>query len=224
MQMDLKDASRLFDVSEREMLRWIESLGAPAVFALDRYMFNRAELVDWAHKRGIVMKRAFEPASSESGVLRDALLAGGIVRLPGGGSRDETLRSLVALLPLPPGAHPENLAEALIARERQSSTGIGDGLAIPHVRTPLILHTESPLLNLCLLESPVDFSSPDKRPVHAFFTMISPNARAHLDTIAKLASVLRDRALRTALERRASDEEILAALADAENDLAAKPR
>jgi nitrogen PTS system EIIA component len=122
-------------------------------------------------------------------------------------------------MPLPPKTDREELFRILLERELVASTGIGEGIAIPHVRSPLIVRTETPLINLCLLEKAIDFNAIDSKPVHALFTMISPNARLHLHLISRLAQVLHDKSLKSLLMERAGDAEIMAALHMAESSI-----
>ena len=67
-----------------------------------------------------------------------------------------------------------------MARESLGSTGIGDGIAIPHVRNPIVMHIPRPTITLCFLEHPIDFGALDGQPVHTLFTIVSPTVRAHL--------------------------------------------
>lgn len=224
MQMDIKEAASLFNISEREMLRWIERRSIPAHQVQDHYMFNHAELVDWAHANGIAIERPVSGANPADSLptLFESLSDGGISRLKGGSGKDQLLRELVDAMPLPPRTDRAGLFNVLIAREMASSTGIGDGIAIPHVRSPLILNTETPLVNLCLLETPSDFGALDSKPVHALFTMITPNARLHLHLISRLALVLHSPLLKGALAFKSTDKEILDAIATVESGLAQK--
>jgi PTS system nitrogen regulatory IIA component len=89
------------------------------------------------------------------------------------------------------------------------STGIGAGIAIPHVRNPVVLHVERPFVTLCLLRHPVDFDAPDGVPVHALFLVISLTVPAHLRMLAQLGFVLRDETLRELLRAAAPAEAIL---------------
>jgi PTS system nitrogen regulatory IIA component len=98
----------------------------------------------------------------------------------------------------------------LEAREAMGSTGVGDGIAIPHVRNPIVLQAEQPFVTLCLLRSAVDFDAVDGQPVHALFTVVSPSVPAHLRVLAQLGFVLRDPELRDLLRRHAPAPEILA--------------
>ena len=63
----------------------------------------------------------------------------------------------MARLPLPESLDREFLAGALAAREAMGSTGIGHGIALPHVRNPIVLKIEAPIVSLALLATPIDF-------------------------------------------------------------------
>jgi PTS system nitrogen regulatory IIA component len=115
---------------------------------------------------------------------------------------------VVARLPLPPDYDREFLMTVLEAREAMGSTGIGDGIAIPHARNPILLHVDQPLVALCLLRHPVEFEAVDDLPVHALFVVISPSVPVHLKILARLGLVLRDAELRRMLKTRASTDDI----------------
>lgn len=71
------------------------------------------------------------------------------------------------------------------------STGIGDGIAIPHPRSPLIFNLPHASLTLSFLEKPIDFGALDGKPVFAAFTILSQTVRGHIHLISRLAHVLR---------------------------------
>jgi PTS system nitrogen regulatory IIA component len=96
------------------------------------------------------------------------------------------------------------------------STGIGDGIAIPHVRNPILLHVAAPFVTLCLLRHPVEFGALDGLPVHALFTVISTNVPGHLRMLGQLGFVLHDEELRRLLKSRANGPDILARVRTAE--------
>ena len=101
------------------------------------------------------------------------------------------------------------LVTVLEAREAMGSTGIGNGIAIPHVRNPILLRIAAPFVTLCLLRHPVEFEAIDGKPVHALFTVISPSVPTHLRILAQLGFVLRDEELRRLLVERRPATEIL---------------
>ena len=89
------------------------------------------------------------------------------------------------------------------------SSGIGNGIAIPHVRNPIVLQIDQPFVTLCLLRHPVEFDAPDGKPVHALFLVVSPTVPAHLQILARLGFVLRDEMLRDLLRASAPADDIL---------------
>ena len=101
---------------------------------------------------------------------------------------------------------------AAVAREALASTGVGDGIAIPHVRNPIVLHVPRPTVTLCFLERPVDFGALDGKPVHCLFTLVSPTIRAHLHLLSRLAFALRDPGFHAVVQRQALRDEILTEL------------
>ena len=140
------------------------------------------------------------------------LEAGGVHHDVGGRDKAEVLREIVARLPLPPSADREFVFAVLEAREAMGSTGIGRGIAIPHVRNPILLQVSDPRVTLCLLRHPVDFDAVDGVPVHALFTVVSSTVPAHLKTLAQLGFALQDERLRDLLAARASAAEMIAHL------------
>ncbi len=117
---------------------------------------------------------------------------------------------------LPDDVDREFLYQVLLAREALGSTGVGDGIAIPHVRNPIVLHLSRPIVTLCLLEQPIDFGALDGQPVSTLFTLISPTVRAHLHLLSRLAFTLRDARFHAAVRNQASRDEIFASLHAAE--------
>ncbi len=101
------------------------------------------------------------------------------------------------------------------------STAIGEGIAIPHVRNPIVLHLVRPTVTLSFLERPVDFAALDGQPVTTLFTLISPTVRAHLHLLSRLGFVLRDPEVKGAVVRQAPREQIIDAIGRAEASIVA---
>jgi PTS system nitrogen regulatory IIA component len=225
MKLLVKDAARLLDVSEKTVYRWIKQGSIPAYRLSEQYRFNRAELLEWATARRIPLSpEIFREEESEAASLphlRDALRAGGIHYRIGGTDKAGVLHHVVETMRLPGEVDREFLYEVLLAREALGSTAIGDGIAIPHVRNPVILHLERPLITVCFLERPVDFGALDGQPVQVLFTLISPTVRAHLHLLSRLSFALRDPAFKDAVMRQAAREDIMAAVERCERSLGA---
>ncbi len=97
----------------------------------------------------------------------------------------------------------EAVLEALIHREEEASTGIGDGVAIPHARTPAIQEMR---MAVGVSQEGLDFESLDGKPVYLFFLILTPASAAglHLKLLSQLTKLLRSSELRDAL-RSATD-------------------
>lgn len=223
MQLTVRDAAKLLNVSEKTIYRWIQQGSLPAYRVNEQYRFNRSELVEWATSRKInVAPEIFNEPEAEGAPLiglGEALQSGGIFYRVGGTDRESVLRAIVETMRIPEEVDREFLFKVLLAREALGSTGVGDGIAIPHVRNPVVLHLTRPTITLCFLEKPVDFGAIDGKPVSALFTLISPNVRGHLYLLSRLAFVLRDPGFKDLILKQASREDILREAARAESQL-----
>lgn len=224
MQLTVRDVATLLNVSERTIYRWIKEKTIPAYRISEQYRFHRAELLEWATSRRIGVSaeifRDADDASVRMPSLTEALLAGGIVYRLVGTDKESVLGAAVEAMHLPDEVDREQLLRVLVAREALASTGIGDGIAIPHVRNPIVLHVPRATITLCFLEKPVDFGALDGQPVHCLFTMVSPTVRAHLHLLSRLAFALRDPGFQGVIRRQGLRDEILAELRRVETSLA----
>ncbi len=216
MKLTVRDAARLLGVHEEKVHRWIATGELEAHEMDEQFRLNRAELLEWATTRGIPVSPDLFADDDESSALptvASALARGGVRRGVPGGTKEETLRAVVRELPIPADVDREMLLAILLSREALGSTGIGDGIAIPHVRNPIVLHVNQPLVSVSFLDHPIEFGAIDGRPVHALFTLVTPTVRTHLHLLSRLAYLLRDGRFRQAV-RDESDRDVLVALAD----------
>lgn len=220
MMLNVHEVARLLTISDKKVYRLIAQETIPFSKVGDDFQFNRVELLEWATNHGIsIATGAFEQSSlanPHASSFLDALRAGGIVYNVGGTDKPSVLKSVVAALRLPPDSDPAFLYQVLLAREQLGSTGIGDGIAIPHVRNPVILSVNKAILTLCFLENPIAFGAIDGLPVHTLFTLISPTIRVHLHLLSRIGFILQQPVFKTAIRKQAASEELFAAVAAAE--------
>src|SRR4051812_21064450 len=224
MNLSVRDTAALLRVSEKTIYRWIKQQSIPAYRVQDQYRFNRAEILEWATSRRLnVSSEIFDEPEAEGQPvpsLLDALEAGGVFYRVSGEDKEGALREVVELLRLPDEVDRGFLLRVLLAREAIASTAIGDGLAIPHVRNPVVLHVGRPSLALCFLERPIEYGALDGMPVQTLFTIISPTTRAHLRLMSKLSFVLRDPRVRRVVREQESRPIVLQEIGRAEQELA----
>lgn len=222
MRLSVRNVASQFGVPEKTVLRWVEEEGLPASKVEGQYRFSPAALFEWATARGMKIPPALfhEPENGDREVLPDvaeALRAGGVVERLEGSDKRSVLASLVGHLKLPKGVDREGLLQIVLAREQLGSTGIGDGIAIPHVRNPIVMRVPKPMLVLGLLEQPIEFGSVDHQPVHSLFLVITPTTRSHLHILSRLGYILQDRSMRQLLAARAPADRILNAIGEVES-------
>ncbi|QXN77531.1 fructose-specific PTS transporter subunit EIIC [Staphylococcus haemolyticus] len=107
--------------------------------------------------------------------------------------------------------------EAIHNRESQSTTGIGEGIAIPHAKVAAV---KSPAIAFGKSKEGVDYQSLDGQPAHLFFMIAAPEggAQTHLDALAKLSGILMDDKVRESLLHANSPEEVLQIIDNADDE------
>ena len=133
-----------------------------------------------------------------------------------GTTKAEVMRELVvAALPGADGETVESVMRALQAREEVLSTGIGEGVAIPHAKTGLVGDL---LMAAGVSAQPVDFDSLDGRPVDLFFMLLGSEAAAgaHVKALGRISRVLRRPGLREALRAAPDADAFVRIIADSE--------
>ena len=97
-----------------------------------------------------------------------------------------------------PSLDKNSLVKVLLERERLGSTGIGDGVAIPHGKFHGI---NQPVISFGRSVKGLDFESMDGQPVHLFFLLVAPenSANVHLKALARIAKILKNASFRKLL-------------------------
>jgi PTS system nitrogen regulatory IIA component len=118
----------------------------------------------------------------------------------------------------------EELHGVLVAREALCSTGIGNGVAIPHPRGPIVLGIAEPQVSLGFLRKPIEYGALDKKPVGILFVIVSTTVHVHLLLLSHLMYALQDQEFRRLLDAYAAQDQILAKLETIEARVAEKRR
>ena len=109
----------------------------------------------------------------------------------------------------------ETYRQGVYAREQEGSTGIGEGIAIPHCKSDAVI---KPGLAAMVVKDGVEFESLDGQPAHLFFLIAAPNTEdnVHLDVLSRLSVLLRDEDFTNKLRQAASVSEFKQIIEDAE--------
>ncbi|HEX5831678.1 MAG TPA: PTS sugar transporter subunit IIA [Gemmatimonadaceae bacterium] len=143
-------------------------------------------------------------------MLLSDLLAPARVKVPlTARDKEGVLRELLELaLPERDSATFELVLDALRQREEVLSTGIGEGVGIPHAKTPLV---DEVLMAAGVSPAGVEFDALDGEPAHLFFLLLGPEsaAAAHIKALSRISRLLRREPLRRSLCAARSPEEFL---------------
>ena len=214
MQLRVRDVARILSISEKTVYQWVKTGGLKAHHVNGQLRFNRTELLEWATSRNLgVSPELFsesDPDTVPMAGLAEALETGGIFHDVDGSRKESVLRAVVERMQLPAEVDRHFLFNVLLAREALGSTAVGDGIAIPHVRNPIVLHVSQPTVTLCFLKTPIDFGALDHKPVHALFSMVSPSIRVHLHLLSRLGFLLKDVSFKQLIEQQGARDKILA--------------
>ncbi len=150
--------------------------------------------------------------------IADILTEQSIVTELKGSTKKQVMEELIdAVLEYKPQLDRKRLMSVLLERERLGSTGIGDGIAIPHGK---LKDLDQLVLSFGRSSQGVDFESMDGKPVHLFFLLVAPEncAGIHLRALAKIARLLKNSAIRKKLGSVASREEIYSIIREEDED------
>ena len=130
--------------------------------------------------------------------LSDLIPDGGILADVSASSRKQALHAITDLAHRAMDIPARPMLDAVLEREKLGSTGVGDGVAIPHARTDLVKRVCGVFMRLT---QPVDFDAVDGRPADLIFLLLAPEdaGAEHLKALAQVARLFRREDVRDAV-------------------------
>jgi len=196
MKRSLKTVSDALDLPLTTVERWIRQGRIPVQRNGSDAIFSPAALERWASTHHLSFSLGEEQTDNDTpeafGSLVAAMQRGKVCYGIDGGDAAGILHGVVACVDFLPEDVREELYEKLMERERLASTGIGNGIAIPHPREPLSKPPESPIIATYFAEKPVQYGAIDDQPVSTLFLLISPTVKHHLHLLSRLSFCIRD--------------------------------
>ena len=195
--MTVSDLAEYLKLSEKTILKMVKNREIPSARIANQWRFSRMMIEDW-----ITSKMEVIPQNDLSRLIERELDFVPLSRLL---SEDNILLAMEAedkrgvLEELAENAVRTGLVsdkdlffDKLLDRERITSTAIGKGVAIPHLRSPSDEIINEPRIIIGRSAKGVDFSSIDGSLTHLFFLLLSDSETVHLRILSKLAAILRD--------------------------------
>ncbi len=130
-------------------------------------------------------------------------------------SKKQALQELAREAAALTGLHERAVFDTLLERERLGTTGVGNGIAIPHGKLPQLGRLHGLFARL---ERPIDFEAIDEQPVDLIFLLLAPESAGadHLKALARVSRLLRDRSMCEKLRGTDTAEGLYALLAESE--------
>lgn len=220
--IDIPEAAKSLGISEHALKRWIRQGSIPYQWIEEKIVFHKSRLQEWANTHNMTWTEAAPskniPSSDEiqlSATIRRGGVYGGIA----GADVKQVLESAANRIRLPDDIDRRQFLKRLLERETLASTGIGNGVAVPHPRTPLKTAFPDPSIFVCFLESEIDYKALDGEPVFVLFLMLSPNTKMHLQMLARLGYCLRDESFIQILHKTPNEDTLCKRVEEMENKM-----
>ena len=141
-----------------------------------------------------------------------------VADLKGSGKKEVLTELTEALMNAEPKLDRDNVLKVLMERERLGSTGIGDGVAIPHGK---LKDLDKLLISFGLSRQGVDFDSMDGKPAQLFFLLVAPEESVgiHLKTLARISKLLKSTSVRERLLSATDSADIFRIISEEEEHL-----
>ena len=137
--------------------------------------------------------------------LAQLIHRGGVFKNVEGSTPQEIYAKVCKMIDLPDGMTSETVYNALCDREAVLSTAVGNGIALPHARAPIMRDASEQRICVVYLKNPIDMKAPDEREVFFMFILLAHNSQIHLKVLSSLAALFRDSKFKKALEARADE-------------------
>lgn len=152
--------------------------------------------------------------------IHDLLSTDGVIANLKANGKKQALQELASRAARITGLHERQIFDTLLERERLGTTGVGNGIAIPHGRLGGLNRLHGVFARM---ERPIDFDSIDEMPVDLVFLLLAPESAGadHLKALAKVSRLLRDKTICEKLRSADSADAIFALLTDTQASHAA---
>jgi PTS system nitrogen regulatory IIA component len=189
--MTVSQVATYLHLAEKTVVRMAQRAEIPAAKVASQWRFMRSIVREWlaAQMRALPVGRAGADGTG-GGLLTLADLIRPELMVPDvrPGSKEDILRQLVVPLRQASFAREsDKFLNGLVERERLMSTAVGNGLAIPHPRRPILGMFPEPAIALGICRAGVDFDAIDDRLVHVFLMVCATREEVHLQLMAKIA-------------------------------------
>lgn len=211
MRLSIKETARVLKVSEEKIRGWIKEAKLPAHKVNEEYRVNKTDLIEWLSCHNKELKTDLFSSNQEAFTsLIKPLDLGGVHTHVKGCEKHSALHFIVDKLPLSENINKDHLYEMLNSRDFLGYGEACEGIALPHVRNPIVLPIAKPMIALFYFDELIDFGSLEGKMVHSRFLILSTTVREHLLLLTQLSCLLSHVSFRSLISCRSKKAEILA--------------
>lgn len=219
MYLNLIQIAESFGVSEHTVTEWVRKEGMPHVHDRERILFERAPVMAWAARKGLVAQAGFLalPAADEASAIDLAKLLGRgrIWRDIAPQTLPDILARIFDNLPGVTRDVRDMLAWRIRSSEGLTIAPVGGGFALPHPCSGAFLGEACALVALIELNAPLPGTdAPDTAPITRLLFFLSPSPRQHVNMLGLLARSVASGELARAMDAGLDDEALTRALVD----------
>ena len=144
--------------------------------------------------------------------LGELIHRGGVYFNVKGKTPQEIYHTISKAAHLPAELSSETLDNELCLREELMSTAVGNGIALPHPRYPLLKKLDEQRIIVCFLDNPLIMNAPDAKPVYVMLILLTSSSQVHLKVLSQLAFLFQKKEFRSILEKKPSEPELITAV------------
>lgn len=203
--------------------RWIRQGKIPMRRSGETFIIRSEMLERWANEHKLEIQEqsdkgvALQAETPEFDSILEAMQRGGVFYDLCASDRETALKAAVDHIPNISPDEVQPVYEKLLERELLASTGIGQGIALPHPRSQPDIALAMPQITTCFFANAVSFDAIDGQPVKVLMVLLSHSTKQHLTMLSKLSFCLRASDFRTYLMSQPPIEEIWSRIAAMES-------
>lgn len=219
MELSLTDISNYLGVTANTIQRWVRQGKLPVKRKGANYIFAQKEIEKWSKKHNISLypnKTGSEKEAVLLPTLSQTIENGGIYYDIEADSIQTALGFSLDNMENIPSRLKNELFNKLFERENVSSTGLGNGIAIPHPREQQEQLDQS-MTAVCFLKNPIEYNALDKKPVSVLFILLCKSLEIHLHILSTLSFCLRDAEFSTFIKSAPDPDSILERIKNFQN-------
>lgn len=217
--LTIEQVAQLLNLPEVTIQRWEHQGKIPSKLINDKIMFKKSEVVNWARVHDLSIHEKNVTADSPKVFsLSQAIKNGSIYTNIPGSDVYTVFQNALKKLPFISDKNYKQVLEALIDREELNSTGIGNGIAIPHTRNRMDLGIDQPHVSVFFLETPVKFSAIDDEAVFVLFMIFTASVKEHLKILSKISFMLQKTEVKEILQQRNKEGNLITSIKQLEDD------